>query len=206
MFTGQSTELMYAIQSFGIPVHYIPVSSTGKIKDKYIKEWIRLRQLIEDERMAQNFTSQSKSTLIESPYSDDIVFRNGTSLISHPGNSALRTMVAMKLMNGESKNTKDVTEETISEIKGTGSTRGNSGGRFLIWDEKGWWKEVPAGKEDDEVHKKISRIVRDTRKLLSRNAKTEQFNGKISQRDKSYMFVEPDETGSSKKRQKMCFG
>lgn len=201
-----STELMYKLLSFGIPVHYIPVSSTGKIKDKYIKEWIRLRQLIEDERMAQTLTSQRKCSMIETPYSDDIVFRNGTSLISHPGNSSLRTMVAMKLMNGGSKNTKDVTEEIMSEITGIGSMGGNGGGRILIWDEKGWWKEAPAGKDDDEVHKKISRIVRDTRKLLSTNSKTSQYNAKTSQRDKSYMFVEPDVTGSSKKRQKMCFG
>ena len=199
--TGQSMELMYTLQSFGIPVDYIPISFTGKVKDKYIKEWIRLRQLIEDERLTRHWTPESKNKMIESPYSDDILFRNGTSLLSHPGNSSLRTMVADKIIDDNEKNTKDITNEIIAALKGR-DTGENNDRRFLIWDEKGWWKEIPTDKNEEEIHKKIARIVRDTRKVLLANPKTKddetpQANG--------YMFVDRDASGSEK-RQRMCFG
>ena len=203
-------ELMYTLQSFGIPVEYIPVSFTGKIKDKYLKEWVRLRQLIEDERLSQDWTtSESKSSMIESPYLEDIVFRNGTSLLSHPGNSSLRTIIALKIMNHKTKNTKELVAEVIAEIKGRNTTNGDGGNsnknsrRFLIWDDKGWWKEVPPEKEEAELYSKISRIVRDSRKVLLANHKTAHYEAQRGNR--AYLFVQ----SADSKRQKVtpdCFG
>jgi len=198
---GKSTELLYTLQSFGLPTDYIPIAFTGKVKVKYVKEWIRLRQLIEDERLARNnttntttWTAQSQSsTMIESPYLDDIIFRNGTSLLSHPGNISLRRLIATKIMhdgnrNGKTTSTRDFVSEIITEIKArrtneqnenennqttendgnnNGSSRSSSKGgcRFLIWNEKGWWKQVSP--ENEQINLKISRIVRDTRKLMT---------------------------------------
>jgi hypothetical protein len=232
---------MYILQSFGIPVDYIPVSFTGKVKEKYIKEWMRLRKFIEDERLSEDWTPESKSSMIESPYLDDVVFRNGTSLLSHPGNIALRSIIAAKSVREENKdkNTKELVSETISEIKGRTSETGGDGEsksrRFLIWNEKGWWKAVPPENEPKEIHSKISRIVRDTRKLVMTNQKKAQLEAKAASessasnsssnsklqkpmpfsrtddRDRgTYMFVQSN-ANMSQKRQKLspnrdCFG
>jgi len=215
-------ELLYALQSFGIPVDYIPISFTGTVKEKYIKEWIRLRQLIEDERLAHSSTDQSNRKMIESPYLDDIIFRNGTSLLSHPGNIVLRSMIAAKSLDvdNKNKNTKVFVAEIIAEIKARrnetedGNDRGSC--RFLIWNEKGWWKPVQPENEEKEIHSKISRIVRETRKLVIANLKQQQAAGSVSvvseppknppiaERSGSgtYMFLQ-SESGLSQKRQKL---
>jgi hypothetical protein len=216
-------ELLYTLQSFGIPVDYIPISFTGTVKEKYIKEWIRLRQLIEDERLAHSSTDQSNRTMIESPCLDDIIFRNGTSLLSHPGNIALRSMIAAKSLDvdNKNKNTKVLVAEIVAEIKArrieTEDGNGCRGScRFLIWNEKGWWKPVQPENEEKEIHSKISRIVRETRKLIIANQKQQQDAGSVSAASEppknppiaersgsgTYMFLQ-SESGLSHKRQKL---
>jgi len=185
---GKSTELLYTLQSFGLPTDYIPISFTGKVKEKYIKEWIRLRQLVEDERLAPDWTAESVGTMIECPYLDDCIFRNGTSLLSHPGNIFLRSLIASKSMTEENqkKNTKVFVEEIIAEMKARGHE--NDGikkdGRFLIWSDQGWWKQVLPENEKKEIHSKISRIVRDTRKLVIANEKQ-------LEEEKALLAIEP---------------
>jgi len=239
---------MYILQCFGIPVDYIPISFTGKVKEKYVKEWIRLRQLLEDERLTPSWTAQSKSNMIESPYLDDIIFRNGTSLLSHPGNILLRSTIATNSMHEDKKhkNTKDFVSEIIAEIKARGSNStisidhpttasekdssrntNKDGCRFLIWNEKGWWEQVPPENELKQIHSKISRIVRDTRKLVTATQKKEVLesansaSASTTYRDPSvtdrqsiggaYTLLQ-SESGMSQKRQKLsrdggdCFG
>ena len=202
---GKSVELMYSLQGFGIPVNYIPISFTGKVKDKYIKEWMRLRQLIEDERLNRDWTVESNTNMIESPYLDDIIFRNGTKLLSHPGNIALRSAIVEKCMLEENKqkNTKDLVALIISEMKGY--NRGSSCRRFLIWHEKGLWKQVAPEEEPKEIYTKISRIVRDTRKLLREQqevkatSNSDSMLGEPDQQSRgTYMFL-----SGGQKRQKL---
>jgi len=229
---GKSVELMYTLQNFGIPVDYIPISFTGKVKEKYIKEWIRLRQLIEEERLHHSWTAQSKSNMIECPYLDDIIFRNGTSLLSHPGNIALRSMIAAKSMHEDNKykNTKTIVLAVIAEIKAKRNESqtedgksSESGCRFLIWNEKGWWKQVQPENEQKAIQGKISRIVRETRKLVTANQKKQEVAEltSVSKSQKilpitdrrgggTYMFLQ-SERGTSQKRQRLsvdedCFG
>lgn len=205
-------ELMYALQGFGIPVDYISVSFTGKVKEKYVKEWMRLRQVIEDER-------QNRNSLIESPYLDDIIFRNGTSLLSHPGNVTLRSTIVEICIRQESKtkNTKDLVVDIISEMK-SGSGQQGRPHRFLIWNDKGWWKEVSPENEQKELHSKISRIVRNTRKMLrEQQGASNTWTGSDSKLDApdqrsggAYRFVQSN-GDARRKRQKMssprdCFG
>lgn len=224
---GKSVELMYTLQSFGIPVDYIPITFTGKVKEKYIKEWMRLRHLIEEERFENGWTSptQSKSNMIECPYLDYIIFRNGTSLLSHPGNIALRSIIAAKSMHEDNKhkNTKTICLEVIADIKAKGiesqteedETSNESSCQFLIWHDKGWWKQVQPENEQKEIHGKISRIVRDTRKLVTANQKKKKLieSASISKAQKNlpimdrrgvgaYMFLQ-SEMGMSQKRQRL---
>mmetsp|Transcript_3262 Transcript_3262/g.8774 ORF Transcript_3262/g.8774 Transcript_3262/m.8774 type:complete len:490 (+) Transcript_3262:184-1653(+) len=160
---GKSVELMYILQSFGIPTDFIPISYTGTVKDKYIKKWVQLRQRIENERFAHNWTAvDHQSTMIECPHLDDIIFRNGTSLLSHPANSALRSLIAAKSMleDNRKKKHKAFLTEIVADVKM------NPNCQFLIYNEQGWWEQVQPQNERSEIHPKISRIVRDTRKLV----------------------------------------
>ncbi len=195
---GKSVELVYSLQGFGIPVEYLPISFSGNVKEKYIKEWMRLRQLIEDERLNPNWTVEFISNMIESPYLDDIIFRNGTKLLSHPGNIALRSVIVEKCMLEENKEkyTKELVALIISEMKGR---------RFLIWHEKGWWKQAAPEKEPKEIYIKISRIVRDTRKLLREQqeakaaSSSDSMPEELNQQSRgSYMFL-----SGGQKRQKL---
>lgn len=207
---GKSVELMYTLQSYGIPVEYIPISFTGKVKEKCIKEWMRLRQLIEDDRLNRNWTAESNSNMIESPYLDDIIFRNGTKLLSHPGNIALRSVIVEMCMLEENKlkNTKDLVVLIISEMKGCNG--GSNCSRFLNWNEKGWWKQVTPENEPKEIHTKISRIVRDTRKLLREQQEAQATSNSDSMPEEldeqsrgTYIFL-----SDGQKRQKLsrdCF-
>ena len=180
LLLGTSVELMYILQSFGIPTDFIPISYTGTVKDKYIKKWVQLRQRIENERLALNWTAVSRqNTVIECPHLDDIIFRNGTSLLSHPANATLRSMIAVKSMleDNRKKKQKVFLEEIVAEVKA------NPNCRFLIYNEQGWWEQVQPENERSEIHPKISRIVRDTRKLVEALQETRGTGLKRQKRD-----------------------
>ena len=47
---GDTMEVLYKLNSYGIPTDHIPITSTGKIKTGYLKQWINLRKFIESLR------------------------------------------------------------------------------------------------------------------------------------------------------------
>ncbi len=152
---GESVELRYKLNAFGLPSDQIPITFSGKIKCVYLKQWLKVRQRIEEAEADSNHvfncnsasdasdsasmpkstsieTSQAES-MIESPYLSDIIFRKGASLVSHAGNAALRTLVVTKarseLMNPSSSPTKmgRFVEEIIQELRQTGLERAANG-------------------------------------------------------------------------------
>jgi len=194
-------ELRYVLQSYGIPSDYIPISFTGTVKEKYIKEWIRLRHLIEEEQYktgiySNDYNNNTSCSMIESPYSMDIIFRNGTSLTSHPANAYLRSLIATKsrqkgnahmkakefaldIMNEVNQQQQQQQEKANNNNSGddSGGTRDERGHRFLIWNENGcYWKPVDPENEDKEIHKKIMRMVRGIRNIIA-NEKGEDSDG-----------------------------
>ena len=190
-------ELRYVLQSYGIPSDYIPISFTGTVKVKYIKEWIRLRHLIEEEQSktgiySTNYDNNTSCSMIESPYLGDIIFRNGTSLTSHPANAYLRSLIAIKCQQKSNahKTAKDFVMDIINEVKqqqqqqqqaninpsdnGGGGTRDERDHRFLIWNGKGcYWKPVDPENEEKEIHKKITRMARETRNTIAKEKEKE---------------------------------
>jgi len=113
---GESVELRYNLHTYGIPSEQIPITYTGMVKVTYMRQWVRLREMIEGEwkneatetptsdanSARENGQSTSPNTntnkkLIEFPYLSDIIFRKGSALMSHPGNVALRTLIMVKV-------------------------------------------------------------------------------------------------------------
>ena len=146
-------ELKYALQTFGIPSTDIPISE-GKIRTLYHKQWLHVREAIED----------GQTDIMECPLVNDVIFRQGKSLMGHAGNNILRGLIELKNAEQEAElathsnhrmNRRNTVEELVSEIR-------ESGGRFLIWNEQGWWSEM---KDQKQIFCKIEYKVAEYRKF-----------------------------------------
>jgi len=133
---GESVELQYSLHSYGIPTEHIPLTFSGNIKDGYIKQWLKMRGCAESQEYA--------SEIIECPQLDDVLFRQGVSSLSYPGNSRVHRLVERRYVQdpnvapkrGTVKSKREkVVLEIIHDI-------GSSGGRFLVWNDNGWWSEL----------------------------------------------------------------
>jgi len=214
---GDSVELRYKLLSYGIHPDQIPITYAGKIKGVYIKQWLKLRNRIEkngsgavalgqqsknDDRSSMSMSasavmnaksSSSSHTLIESPYTCDIIFRKGASLVMHPGNTTLRALIVNKAQkelmetvqspnnNDEEQQhktlksnyrgkTRDFVYNIISEIRTISQAKEASGTgkacRFLVWNEGGWWDELS---EEHEIYNRIDYIARGIRNTVIKN-------------------------------------
>lgn len=68
---GGSIEARYQLVSYGIPVDTIPLTKTGTVK-----------------------TKQLHQQYIDIPMTKNVVFRNGTSAMCHPGDAKFRELIA----------------------------------------------------------------------------------------------------------------
>mmetsp|Transcript_33879 Transcript_33879/g.79817 ORF Transcript_33879/g.79817 Transcript_33879/m.79817 type:complete len:222 (-) Transcript_33879:16-681(-) len=208
-------EVRYKLQSFGIPSDCIPLSHTGTVKDKHVKEWIRLRTIIEAEQVRTG-SYHSINSIIECPYVGDIIFRNGASLISHPANATLRSLVATicQQESNKEKTAKDLVLDIVNELRllyfsnSSPNDKQRRDIRFLIWNARGcYWKPVEPENEENEVHKKITRMVRHTRNLNAKGAgttsKPSSTPRKVEQRDASFIFID-EQRHAPNKRQRTC--
>lgn len=171
---GANIELRYELQGFGIPIDFLPVSFTGTIKEKYAREWVRMRSMIE--------TKNYQKSIIECPYLDDVLFRKGISLTSHPANAFLRRMIVEKCnLAHKKKSANDIAEEIFNQLRNEPKIR------FLVWCEEaeqkdGYWKEVRAEHQQSEILKKVIRLTRDIRNVLNKEQQQEA-DGIIQQGD-----------------------
>lgn len=133
---GESVELQYALHSYGIPTEHIPLTFSGNIKDAYIKQWLKMRVYAE--------SSDDDSEVVECPQLEDVLFRQGVSCVSYRGNSNVHRLIKKRYdddlnpaqKRGTVKSKRDrVVQEIIKEIN-------LSGGRFLVWNDHGWWREL----------------------------------------------------------------
>ena len=152
---GECVELQYALHAYGIPTEYIPLTFSGNIKDAYIKQWLRLRAAVEYQ--AQNECSSHKNnSIIECPQLEDVLFRQGVSSLSYPGNLRLHRLVeelykdTETIPDGGGSTTarcaplkrgmvKSKREKVVQELVRIVSSRGD---RFLVWNDQGWWNEL----------------------------------------------------------------
>uniref|UniRef100_A0A7S4AGI2 DUF6824 domain-containing protein n=1 Tax=Pseudo-nitzschia australis TaxID=44445 RepID=A0A7S4AGI2_9STRA len=133
---GEGVEMQYVLKSYGIPVDLTPLTDSGNIKTTYLKQWLRLRKIIELGMTPNGFKTNNVS-IIECPRSNDVIFRPGTSMLCHPGNVVFRGMIEAKQNRITVKRAEkeEVALEIIQEVQQTG-------GRFLMWDNGGWWSEL----------------------------------------------------------------
>lgn len=196
---GEPVELRYILQGFGIPTENIPLTWSGSIKVVYLKNWMKLRNAIEDDEYEQcqlpsgglSLTSSNSimSNVVECPNSNDVIFRQGTSLNCHTGNVRFRSLVESTVIrfrsNPSSSNisTNDQDDSDSKSFNEDGDEKSSSStptstliseiidriitkdeGRVLVWTPN-------HGKEkygcwckitnEDQIYSKIEYIVRE---------------------------------------------
>ena len=110
--------------------------------------------------------------IIECPELNDSVFRQGGSLVSYPGNVMIRSLIATKIKEQEKAQRKKLVLEIVEEIKGCEWC-----GRFLVWNELGWWNEPT---NDKQIYPKIDNLIKECLKYM----KVEQQKKKKKKRHK----------------------
>lgn len=156
---GNSMENRYALQSYGIPVEQMPISYTGKIKLKCIEQWVDARIAMEGSK-----DNPIQNKVIEYPDPDDVVFRPGSSCNTHSGNNAFRNFLISKLNEQEMKSKGQFNirrKAVVAEVKS--EVRDKNGGRFLIWNDKGWWNELV---DEKKISLKIEYQIKELRKSI----------------------------------------
>ena len=97
LHVGTTVELRYILQVYGIPIESIPITYTGKIKLAYVRQWLRIRNMIEDQEKLIATNYNTNNTIVEAPYLHDVLFKPGTSFTNHPGNITLRNIIQSKV-------------------------------------------------------------------------------------------------------------
>lgn len=149
---GSTQEVKYKLQTFGIPQEEIPISHDGKIKNTHFKnQWMEVRKVIEEGRV----------DISECPLANDVIFRQGKTLTGHRGNALLHDLIQQKNAEQEEEQRnlsrikrKLIVEQLVQEIQ-------NIGGRFLVWNEGGWWDEL---RDQKQIFLKVEYKVGEYRK------------------------------------------
>eukprot|EP00537_Pseudo-nitzschia_pungens_P016407 CAMPEP_0172404166 /NCGR_PEP_ID=MMETSP1061-20121228/62098_1 /TAXON_ID=37318 /ORGANISM="Pseudo-nitzschia pungens, Strain cf. pungens" /LENGTH=337 /DNA_ID=CAMNT_0013138847 /DNA_START=37 /DNA_END=1050 /DNA_ORIENTATION=- len=219
---GDSMENRYTLQTYGIPSDQIPLTWSGSIKLTHHRQWIRLRQAIEQRELGQRLSGMPASafyhinynTMIECPNLNDVLFRQGTSTTSHPGNVAFRALIESRLRELETlqqieaiskenskrgakkKTTTNVkTRKLVVDVIEKIQNRQN--GRILFWNEMGWWDEAT---DQDQIYLKVEYIVREYRLGLKRKKKAGGAHEDVEQersRVRALMRARPEPTVST---------
>jgi len=158
---GSALECIYALQTFGIQAHHVPINTTtGKLKTPNHEKWVEWQQN-RDGAIAKN-----KSFLaIECPEQNDILFGRGWPTMGHPGNALFRNLIQTRLEYYDSCRSKR--EKTRMAYSIVLHFKEN-GARFLREDQvSGGWIEV----SDEMARQKVSIAFRDIRKAETRSNK-----------------------------------
>ena len=190
---GQPLELLYALQSFGIPTEHVPISFSGTIKTGYMKQWTRAREAQESTvylELGNDFRD-----IIECPQLSDVLFRQGISLVSNPGNARVRTIIEKMMQEGKNEaedadgggnnkqrnkviklKRREMVLDIIEEVSNTS--------RFLVWNEGGWWNELLDREQRilkiEYLIKEVRKSNRDKRHHIQLNSSTSIFNSQAA--------------------------
>jgi len=192
---GESVQLQYSVHSYGIPTEHIPLTFSGNIKDGYIKQWIKLRAYAE----SQEYDSE----IVECPQLKDVLFRQGASSLSYPGNSRVHCLVEKRYQHdsyqvarrGTVKFKREkVVLEIIEDIH-------LSGGRFLVWNDHGWWNELL---EPGLLATKLEYLIKEVLRSKRKGEKIAMSPHQLKLDSSTSMFrTQYDEGGCSHKRKKL---
>jgi hypothetical protein len=97
-------------------------------------QWIKVRKAIEDD-----VAKTGSTNIIDCPFKNDVIIRFGKAYTNHPGTIMFRDILENHYdehSNAASKDNKvAVTWKIIEAVE-------KQGGRFLVWDNRGWWIEL----------------------------------------------------------------
>jgi hypothetical protein len=116
----------------------LPFTDSNNLKTKYLNLWMRGRRAIdqhqEEEAKRINNEGGDCFNMVDCPALSDVVFKTGTSNLSHPGNSVFHEMIRC-----QSADASHISPDSVGIIL-EDVTRRN--GRFLEWDSCGYWKVI----------------------------------------------------------------
>lgn len=192
--TETGVERQYILKGYGIPIDVIPITFTGSIKTVFLKQWIKLRLRLEDEDSPDAYHaivtwrhSSSLSAIVEFPGSNDVLYRTGTITSCHPGNAAFRELIESHYYGespaGSQLSLSMLAEKLINEIVR------NRNGRFLRWDNHGYWTVMD---DQAQINVKVTASIRDFKRMKdaktnmqSIDSSTERFKGQDLKRRKT---------------------
>ena len=163
---------------YGIPIDLLPISPTGNVKTLMLLQWLKVRKMIESKHSASNdsgteSSGDDSSTMaaegaVECPNLNDVVFRPGKSYMVHPGNVMFRSSIESKMDEHFAATRSEkaaIAWSIVREVE-------LRGGRFLKWDNRGWWTEF---EDRSEIRYKIPTYFRD----FKRNSKARKKRKEI---------------------------
>ena len=183
---GTSVEVRYKLQVYGIPIECIPFTYTGKIKLTYVRQWLRLRYMIEgDQEKLKAINSNTNinydndiNIVVESPYLGDVLFKQGGHFASHPGNITLRYLIESKVkqLYENNNNNPHKQQAAVTELKKViileimDEIDHKHRGRFLYWHQSNsmsdcWWVLLDTNgnkKDQNIIFNKIDCLFRQT--------------------------------------------
>jgi len=132
--SGEGIEILYKLMGYGIPADLVPVTDTGNVKTKHLVQWIKVRKAIES-----NSKKSPDDSIIECPFMNDVCFRFGKAYTSHPGTMMFRGIMENYYHEHSKARSKEEKAAITWTIMGAVERKG---GRFLTWDNRGWWVEL----------------------------------------------------------------
>jgi hypothetical protein len=114
----------------------LPFTDSNNLKTKHLHIWMRGRRTIEkqqDKTLRMNDIIGGFANVVDCPALADVVFKTGTSNLSHPGNSLFHDII---------RNQTDVTQISMDTVGMIYENVTRRNGRFLEWDSSGYWKII----------------------------------------------------------------
>jgi hypothetical protein len=114
----------------------LPFTDSNNLKTKHLHLWMRGRRIVEqqnEETMRINKHVGGCADLVDCPAMSDVVFKAGTSNLSHPGNSVFHDIL---------RNHPDDCQISQDKVGMIFENVTRNSGRFLEWDTCGYWKVI----------------------------------------------------------------
>lgn len=183
---GTHVECQYALTTFGIPRHALPVDTNGYLSRDFHLAWLQKRRELEESQpipylpqtspafpgvSSAHVTSgplfpssgaitppDGTSLQVRDPRLSDILFGRGKTVVEHPGNAWFRDLVDRTMLKYEACSRME--KANIAEM--IVNMVKDAGGRFLKSEDEGdFWEEV----DDHTARKKVAHTFRNRRKF-----------------------------------------
>jgi hypothetical protein len=155
-YDGMTTESIYALMSFGLPVQEIPLTSGGNIKTKNLLQWIKTRRAIDTCRQGGG----TVPNIIIHPNTHDVLFSRGGNA-QHLGNKDFHQYLSLMNSAYHESSQRDAMEHIRNELI---SSVVSNKGRFLQVNKVGgWWEEII---DLESIHFKINNAFYDFNRKL----------------------------------------